>query len=57
MSPKPAARYNKLCERCARSCKQPASVVIITCPDFEPKPVQMTIPLKFPRGRQKKTTR
>ncbi|MGC9361326.1 MAG: hypothetical protein ACP5F3_00180 [Candidatus Syntrophosphaera sp.] len=55
MSSKPAAKYNKLCERCLKSCKQPASVVIITCPDFEPRSVQLTIPLKFPRGRPKKT--
>lgn len=55
MSSKPAPKYNKLCERCLRSCKQLASVVIITCPDFEPRSVQLTIPLKFPRGRPQKT--
>jgi hypothetical protein len=55
MSPKPVPKYNTLCQRCVKSCKQPASVVIITCPDFEPKPVQLTIPLKFPRGGSQKS--
>lgn len=47
-------KYNKLCERCYKKCKQAASVTIITCPDFEKKPVQMIIPLSFGRGRPKK---
>jgi hypothetical protein len=54
MSRKPDPRHNRLCQRCARSCKQPKHVVIISCPDFEAQPVQLTIPLKFPPGRPKK---
>ncbi len=54
MARKPAPQYNKLCARCCKSCKQLQSVVVITCPDFEAQPVQMTIDLKFPPGRPKK---
>ncbi|MBW6513724.1 MAG: hypothetical protein K0B87_03085 [Candidatus Syntrophosphaera sp.] len=57
MPSKPDPRHNKLCQRCTKKCKQQKSVTIITCPDFEGQPVQMTVPLKFPRGRPKKTSR
>jgi hypothetical protein len=57
MPRKPDPRHNKLCQRCEQDCKQPASVIIITCPDFIPQPVQMTIDLKFPPGRPKKQKR
>ncbi len=50
-------KYNRLCLRCARKCKQPFHVTIINCPDFEGQPVQMTIPLKFAPGRPKKLKR
>jgi len=55
MPRKPAPEPNRLCKRCVKTCKQPASVVLIACPQFEAQPVQLTIPLKFPRGRPKKT--
>ncbi len=54
MPAKAVSKYNKLCERCRKKCKQAASVTIVSCPDFEPKPVQLEIALKFPRGRPKK---
>lgn len=54
MPAKAEPRYNKLCERCRKKCKQAASVTIISCPDFEAQPVQLLIPLKFPPGRPKK---
>ena len=57
MPRKPDPKHNKLCQRCEKSCKQPSHVVIITCPDFEASPVQMTIDLKFPPGRPKKLKR
>lgn len=54
MPARPEKKYNKLCMRCEKSCKQPEVVKIITCPGFEEMPVQLTIPLKFPPGRPKK---
>jgi len=54
MPAKAEPRYNKLCERCRKKCKQAASVTIISCPDFEPQPVQLLVPLKFPPGRPRK---
>jgi len=57
MSRKPDPKYNKLCQRCVKSCKQLKSVLIIACPDFEGQPVQLTIDLKFPPGRPKKIRR
>ncbi len=29
---------NKLCQRCIRPCKQPASMVMLECPRFQPRP-------------------
>ena len=55
MPRKPAPPYNRLCQRCAKSCKQPANVLIISCPNFEEGSIQLTILLKFPRGRPRKT--
>jgi hypothetical protein len=54
MAPKPARRYNRLCQRCSRRCKQLAHVTVISCPKFDEKPVQLLVPLKFPPGRPKK---
>ncbi|MFA7631815.1 MAG: hypothetical protein WCY21_06965 [Candidatus Cloacimonadaceae bacterium] len=50
-------KYNKLCLRCEKKCKQAAHLTIISCPDFVAKPVQMTVPLVFPRGRPRKLRR
>ncbi len=49
-----AKTYNKLCERCRKTCKQLESVLIVTCPSFEARDTQMIIPLKFPPGRPRK---
>ena len=54
MPAKAEPKYNKLCQRCRKKCKQAQSVTVVSCPHFEAKPVQMEIPLKFPRGRPKK---
>jgi len=54
MPRKPAPEPNRLCKRCVKTCKQPASVVLIACPQFEAQPVQLTVPLRFPRGRPRK---
>mgnify|MGYP000851028958 FL=1 len=43
MTPKKEQKYNKLCEKCAKHCKQRADVKIITCPDYEKAWEQMTI--------------
>ncbi len=54
MPAKAAPKINRLCERCSNKCKQLARVTIVSCPDFEAKPVQMEIPLKIPRSSRKK---
>jgi len=36
-------RYNRICEKCLRRCKQPVSVSLISCPNFEARPVQLEI--------------
>ncbi len=48
------SQYSKLCRKCGRNCKQDKAVTVISCPRYIPAPVQMTIPLKFGRGRPKK---
>ena len=32
------SEINKLCARCIRQCKQPASIVMLECPRFQPRP-------------------
>ncbi len=32
------AEINKLCKRCIRHCKQPASMLMLECPRFQPRP-------------------
>ena len=29
---------NKLCSRCIRTCKQPAAMLMLECPRFQPRP-------------------
>lgn len=29
---------NKICRRCVRPCKQPATMVMLACPRFQPRP-------------------
>lgn len=48
------SQYSKLCQKCVRKCRQDKAVTVISCPRYMPAPVQMTIPLKFGRGRPKK---
>ena len=35
--------YNSICERCLRKCKQDKDVKLLSCPRFDPKPVQLEI--------------
>lgn len=37
----------KLCETCIRKCKQPAHLMIISCPNYEAAPKQLVLPFKF----------
>jgi hypothetical protein len=43
MSKELPKRYNRICEKCLRRCKQPRSVKLLSCPRFEVKPVQLEI--------------
>ena len=54
MARKTPKKFNKLCQRCCKKCKQADTVLIVSCPRFEASPVQLTIPLKFPPGRPRK---
>lgn len=54
MEDKNEPKYSKLCMKCLRPCKQQESVTVVVCPHFKPAPVQMMVPLQFPRGRPKK---
>ncbi|MCB5296162.1 MAG: hypothetical protein LHW52_06405 [Candidatus Cloacimonetes bacterium] len=36
-------KYNRICQKCLRKCKQPQSVALLSCPRFDPIPVQMEI--------------
>jgi len=38
MSEKKTEEINKLCVRCIRQCKQPAAVLMLECPRFQPRP-------------------
>jgi hypothetical protein len=38
MSEKDTPANNKLCRRCVRPCKQPATMVMLACPRFQPRP-------------------
>ena len=38
MSEKKTEEYNKLCIRCIRQCKQPAAMLMLECPRFQPRP-------------------
>ncbi|MCD4828756.1 MAG: hypothetical protein K8R90_04925 [Candidatus Cloacimonetes bacterium] len=49
---KKAQPVNKLCDRCLRKCKQSADVTLVTCPNFDPIPQQLTI--KFGRVGKRK---
>ena len=38
MVEKDTPAINKLCRRCVRYCKQPATMVMLACPRFQPRP-------------------
>lgn len=38
MSEKKSEEINKLCLRCIRQCKQPAAMLMLECPRFQPRP-------------------
>lgn len=46
MKPKDPPKYNSICQKCMLSCKQLDNVLLITCPNFVAKPVQMEIDFK-----------
>lgn len=33
---------NPLCRRCVRTCRQPAGVLLLDCPRFQPFPFKIT---------------
>ncbi len=41
MSDDSASRFNPLCARCARSCRQSAAVKLVECPRFVPYPFKL----------------
>lgn len=45
--------YNKICERCTRKCKQRKEVHLLSCPRYNPRPIQMEIKLVFPKTPKK----
>ena len=38
MPEKKSNEINKLCQRCIRHCKQPASILMLDCPRYQPRP-------------------
>jgi hypothetical protein len=50
MKPKLPANPNSICRNCTRKCKQPNSVSLLACPNYEAIPVQLEI--KFPGLRK-----
>ncbi|HRY83053.1 MAG TPA: hypothetical protein P5533_00300 [Candidatus Cloacimonadota bacterium] len=48
--------YNKICAKCTRKCKQRKEVHLISCPRYNPKPVQLEIKLIFPKTPRKKAS-
>ncbi|MFO7813787.1 MAG: hypothetical protein R6V21_12520 [Pelovirga sp.] len=38
MQKKPSEPINKLCRSCIRTCKQPESMVLLTCPRYRQRP-------------------
>ena len=41
MKPHDTADINPLCAKCLRSCRQPATVVLVECPRFRPLPFKV----------------
>ena len=40
-------KYNKLCERCKKRCKQKIESKLLVCPKFAQKPQQLTFDFKM----------
>lgn len=51
---KPQPEYNAICTKCTRKCKQRKEVHLISCPRYNPKPVQMEIKFVFPKTKRNK---
>ncbi|MBW2186554.1 MAG: hypothetical protein JRG71_09210 [Deltaproteobacteria bacterium] len=34
-------QFNPLCEKCIRSCRQPAGCKLLECPRFSPRPFKL----------------
>jgi hypothetical protein len=41
--PKDSPKINGICLKCQRKCKQPETAILLSCPRFDPKPVQLEI--------------
>ena len=41
MRPRDAASLNPLCAKCLRSCKQPATALLVECPRYFPLPFKV----------------
>ncbi|MEF3694377.1 MAG: hypothetical protein V3576_03420 [Candidatus Cloacimonadota bacterium] len=48
--------YNRICERCLRKCKQRKEVHLLSCPRYNPRPIQMEIKFVFPKTPKKSKT-
>jgi len=53
MKQKDPESYNSLCASCYRNCKQKAFTLIISCPHYDPYPVQLELKLKGLRKKPK----
>ena len=47
-------KINKLCAKCTRKCKQSSDIILVKCPNFEKKAVQMEFKFAFPKKSRKK---
>jgi len=47
-------KINKLCAKCAGKCKQASDTILLKCPNFEKKAVQMEFKFAFPKKSRKK---
>lgn len=39
----PEKKVNSLCSRCLRHCRQPETMVLVSCPRFLPRPFKVTV--------------
>ncbi|HNX37342.1 MAG TPA: hypothetical protein PL124_03495 [Candidatus Cloacimonadota bacterium] len=54
MNRKIISEYNAICEKCMRKCKQRKDVHLLSCPRYNPKPVQLEIKFVFPKSKRSK---